>query len=118
VDLIHIHLAFLLSASISVALVTGYLSAALRGEFPWKVAVAGQLFFLVLFSYSFFLEGMTGLTVAIGSVVTLAVLMKVTAHVNWDEIFARMEKKPKPTPPPLVAPEQTPAGASPENHGG
>jgi len=72
----------------SVALVTSYLSAALGGEFPWKVALGGQLFFLVLFSYSFFIKGITGLTVAIGSVVTLAVLMRVTAHVDWEEVFA------------------------------
>ncbi|MCP4645032.1 MAG: cell envelope integrity protein CreD, partial [bacterium] len=72
---VHIHLAFAISAVVSVTLVTSYLSGALRGGFPWKVAAAGQLFFLVLFSYTFFLEGITGLAVAIGSVVTLAVLM-------------------------------------------
>lgn len=87
--LVHIHVAFLISAVVSVALVTTYLSAALRGQFPWRVAAAGQMFFLVLFSYSFFLEGVTGLTVAIGSVVTLAILMKVTAHVDWEDVFSK-----------------------------
>jgi inner membrane protein involved in colicin E2 resistance len=86
--LVHIHVAFIVSAVVSVALVTTYLSMALRGEFPWKVAAAGQIFFLVLFSYSFFLKGITGLTVAVGSVITLAILMKVTAHVDWDKVFA------------------------------
>ena len=85
--LVNINLAFLISAIVSVALVTSYLSGALRRAFPWKVAAAGQVFFLVLFSYSFFFKGITGLTVAIGSVVTLAILMKVTAHLNWDEVF-------------------------------
>ncbi|NIA13411.1 MAG: hypothetical protein GWP08_04970, partial [Nitrospiraceae bacterium] len=75
VGIVNIHVAFIISAIVSVTLVTSYLAGALRGEFPWKVAVAGQLFFLVLFSYSFFLKGITGLTVAIGSVVTLAILM-------------------------------------------
>jgi hypothetical protein len=98
---VHIHLAFAISAVVSVGLVTSYLSGALRGQFPWKVAVAGQLFFLVLFSYTFFLEGVTGLTVAIGSVVTLGVLMKVTAHVDWDEVFENAPRRPKPTPSPL-----------------
>ncbi len=46
-----------------------------------------RLFFLVLFSYSFFFKGITGLTVAVGSVVTLAVLMKVTAGIDWNEVF-------------------------------
>ncbi|MBI3117445.1 MAG: inner membrane CreD family protein, partial [Candidatus Hydrogenedentes bacterium] len=101
--LILIHVAFLISAVVSVGLVTTYLSAALRGQFPWKVAAAGQAFFLVLFSYSFFLKGITGLTVAIGSVVTLAVLMRVTAHVDWNEVFAKKPVLPvaAPAPPPL-----------------
>lgn len=92
VAFIDIHLAFGVSAVVSVFLVTSYLSAALGKAFPWKVAAAGQVFFLVLFSYSFFLQGMTGLTVAIGSVVTLGILMKMTAHVDWAEVFA---KKPR-----------------------
>ena len=99
VGIIHIHIAFVVSAVISVSLVTSYMAGALKGRFPWKVAVAGQLFFLVLFSYSFFLKGITGLTVAIGSVVTLAVLMKVTAHVDWNEVFSSVRKRK--TPPPL-----------------
>jgi inner membrane protein involved in colicin E2 resistance len=97
--IVNIHVAFIISAVVSVVMVTSYLSAALRGQFPWKVAVGGQLFFLVLFSYSFFLKGITGLVVAIGSVVTLAVLMRVTAHVDWDDVFSRIEKRPAPTPP-------------------
>ena len=101
--LVHIHLAFLISAMVSVVLVTAYLSAALRGQFPWKVAAAGQVFFLVLFSYSFFLKGITGLTVAVGSVVTLATLMKVTAHVDWEAVFSKTAIGHKPTPLPVNA---------------
>lgn len=89
-DHVTIHAAFPAAAATSVVLVTTYLSTALRGRFPWKVALAGQAFFLVLFSYSFFLEGMTGLVVAIGSVVTLAFLMRVTARVDWEEAFSRL----------------------------
>lgn len=100
VDVINVHLAFILSAIVAVALVTSYLAAALHGAFPRKIAIAGQLFYLVLFSYSFFLQGMTGLTIAIGSVVTLAVLMKVTAHLDWNEVF-RASRKNAATPPPL-----------------
>jgi len=102
VGIVNIHIAFVVSAVTSVALVTSYLSAALRGKLPWRVAVGGQLFFLVLFSYSFFFKGITGLTVAIGSVVTLGVLMKVTAHVDWNEVFAGATRKKGTAPPPLV----------------
>ncbi|HIJ64614.1 MAG TPA: hypothetical protein HPP77_01580 [Candidatus Hydrogenedentes bacterium] len=112
--IVNIHVAFVTSAAVSVVLVTSYLSAALRGEFPWKVAAAGQLFFLVLFSYSFFLKGKTGITVAIGSVVTLAVLMKVTAHVDWQDVFSRRILKPAPPPPPLGTANAV-AVESPEN---
>lgn len=97
--LVHIHLAFLLSAVVSVAMVTAYLSAALRGAFPWKIAAAGQIFFLVLFSYSFFLEGVTGITVAVGSVATLGILMNVTAHVDWETVFEKKTPNRKPAAP-------------------
>ncbi|MEM7019574.1 MAG: inner membrane CreD family protein, partial [Pseudomonadota bacterium] len=87
VDLIDIHIAFWASAVTSVALVILYLRGALGETFPWKIAFAGQLFYLVLFSYSFFLDGITGLTVTIGSILTLAVLMRVTAGTDWDVVF-------------------------------
>lgn len=87
VDLINIHLAFIAASVTSVGLVVLYLAAALGKPFPWKLAALGQLFYLVLFSYSFFLQGMTGLTVTIGSVLTLAVLMKLTARLDWNAVF-------------------------------
>ena len=102
VGLVNIHVAFVVSAIVSVFLVTSYLAGALHGKFPWKVAVGGQIFFLVLFSYSFFFQGITGLTVAIGSVVTLAVLMRVTAHVDWDTVFMKQRAVNMPPPPPVV----------------
>lgn len=89
VDHIDVHLAFVLSALVSLALTTGYLRGALGERFPTLVALGGQAFFLVLFSYSFFLEGTTGLTVALGSVVTLAVLMRVTASIDWYDFFKK-----------------------------
>jgi hypothetical protein len=49
---------------------------------------AAQVVFLVLFSYAFFFEGLTGLAITIGAIVTLFVLMQITARVSWDEVFA------------------------------
>ena len=92
VDLVNIHLAFMISSVTSVGLVIAYLAAALGPRFPWRVAALGQLFYLVLFSYSFFLKGMTGLTVTIGSVVTLAMLMKMTARLDWTRVFGADKK--------------------------
>lgn len=91
-----IHLAFLVSALVSVGLVTFYLTAALGPDFPWKIAVGGQLFFLVLFSYTFFIKGITGVIVACGTVVTLGFLMSVTAKVDWDQVFSTRARKTGP----------------------
>jgi hypothetical protein len=97
VDHVGVHVAFAVSSAVSVFLVVSYL----RLVGGWKLAVlragAAQVVFLVLFGYSFFFEGYTGLTVTIGAVVTLFVLMQVTARVDWDEILGG-------PPPPVPAP--------------
>lgn len=83
VDHIDIHLAFVISATVSVALVVSYLRIVAGAAFALFRAGVAQLVFLVLFSYAFFFEGYTGLTVTIGAIVTLFVLMQMTAHVDW-----------------------------------
>lgn len=82
VDLIPIGVAFAIAAAVSLALVGGYLRAAAGPNFA-RMAVGAQFAYLVLFSLSFFFDGLTGLTITIGSIVTLALLMTLTARVNW-----------------------------------
>ncbi len=89
IDLINVHLAFAIASIVSVTIVVSYLSSALGEAFPWKIAAVGQLVYLILFSYSFFVTGMTGLTVTIASIVTLAVLMQITSKTNWAKVFTR-----------------------------
>ncbi len=89
VDHIAIHPAFWISAGVAVGMVTLYLRGALGAAFPWKAALGGLLFYLVLFSYSFFFKGSTGLIVTIGSVLTLAVLMRLTLRTDWSTVFRR-----------------------------
>lgn len=84
VDHISIHLAFAISAAVSVALVLSYLNRALTRGFALKATVV-QLIYLVLFSYTFFFKGYTGLAITIGAVATLFVMMQLTAKVNWDQ---------------------------------
>jgi len=91
IDVINVHLAFLIASIMSVSMVVSYLSKALGADFPWRIAAAGQFVYLVLFSYSFFIKGLTGLTVTIASIATLAVLMRITSTTNWSEVF-----KPRP----------------------
>jgi len=87
-DQINIHAAFALAAGASVFLVATYLRRAGGARVALEGAVC-QIVFLVLFSYAFFFEGLTGLTVTLGAVATLFVLMQLTARVDWSEVFAR-----------------------------
>ncbi len=72
------------------------------------MAIVGQIFFLVMFSYSFFIKGFTGLTVAIGSVATLAILMKVTAAVDWEDVFKMIRRPRRQGKPPVTVPQEDP----------
>lgn len=89
VDHVDIHAAFAVAAAVSVFLVVSYLRIVGGVRFAVLEAGAAQLVFLVLFSYAFFFEGFTGLAVTIGAVVTLFVLMQVTARVDWNAAFRK-----------------------------
>lgn len=81
-DVVPVHLSFAIAASLSLVLVCGYLRMA-AGEFLFRVAVVAQSAYMVLFSYSFFFKGLTGLTLTLGGITTLGVLMALTAKVDW-----------------------------------
>lgn len=87
VDHVQIHTAFAISAVTSLALVVTYLRLVAGTRFALVRAGLAQLVFLVFFSYAFFFEGFTGLTVTVGSIVTLFILMQSTARVDWSEVF-------------------------------
>jgi hypothetical protein len=89
VDHVVQELSFVIAAAVSMALVISYLWRVAGWRFAVREAGVSQLLFLVLFSYAFFLEGYTGLVVTIGSILTLAVLMHVTARVRWAEVFGK-----------------------------
>jgi len=92
VDHVDIHLAFGLAALVSVFLVVSYLRLVAGARFAFLRAGLAQLVFLVLFSYAFFFEGYTGLTVTVGAVLTLFVLMQLTGRVDWNGVFG--ERRP------------------------
>lgn len=84
-DVMNVHLSFAISAGVSLLLVCGYLRAS-AGTFLFGVGVVAQTAYMVLFSsYSFFFKGLTGLTLTLGGVVTLGVLMALTAKVDWSK---------------------------------
>jgi inner membrane protein involved in colicin E2 resistance len=86
-DHISIHAAFLISSIVSVALVVSYLRLVVDLRFALTEAGLTQLIYLVLFSYAFFFEGFTGLTVTIGTIITLFVVMQMTGRIRWEEKF-------------------------------
>jgi hypothetical protein len=88
VDHLDINLSFAIASVVSVALVVSYLARVTGLSFALLRAGAAQALFLVLFSYVFFFEGYVGLTVTIGSILTLFVLMQATAKVDWTEVFS------------------------------
>lgn len=91
VDLMPIHLCFFLSAAASLVLVCGYLHA-VGGRALTRIALPAQFAYMVLFSYSFFFDGLSGLTIAIGAVLTLAVLMRATAKMDWSQVFVSRKR--------------------------
>ena len=88
VDHVSIHVAFGISAVVSVFLVVSYLRLVIGLHFASREAAVAQLVYLVMFSYAFFLKGFTGLAITIGSVATLFVAMQVTGRLRWSEKFA------------------------------
>lgn len=87
VDQVSVHVAFATAAAVSLALVVSYLRIVTGMRRALVSAGAAQAVFLVLFSYAFFFEGFTGLAITVGAILTLFVLMQMTARVSWDDVF-------------------------------
>ena len=87
VDHISIHLAFLICSGVSIFLVVSYLRVVVGPRFALVEAGGAQFIYLVLFAYAFLLRGFTGLAVTVGCIVTLFVVMQITARVRWSERF-------------------------------
>jgi inner membrane protein involved in colicin E2 resistance len=88
VDHISIHLAFAICSVVSIALLVSYLRVVVGLHFAVMQAGLIQFIYLVLFSYAFFFEGFTGLAVTIGAILTLFIVMQMTAKVRWQEKFS------------------------------
>lgn len=88
-DQVDINVAFAIASLVSVGLVVGYLRVVVGTNRSLVQIAASQVLFLVLFSYSFFFEGVTGLAITVGAVLTLAYFMARTARVDWEQVFAR-----------------------------
>lgn len=94
VDHLSIHWSFLICSVVSVFLVVSYLRLVVNLRFAAFEAAGAQFVYLILFSYAFFWEGFTGLSITIGSIVTLFLVMQLTGRVNWQERFRQIAQTP------------------------
>lgn len=88
VDHISIHWAFVVCSAVSLFLVWSYLRLVVGTRFALEAGGA-QFAYLILFSYAFFFQGFTGLTITIGAILTLFIAMQATAKIRWTEKFVR-----------------------------
>ena len=95
VDHISVGLSFLISSVVSLFLVVSYLRLVVGARFALVEAGISQLIYLVLFSYSFFFKGYTGLIITIASIITLFILMQMTGRIDWEKKFLAASKKGK-----------------------
>ncbi len=98
VDHLDIHAAFMIAAATSVFLVVSYMRLVVGARLALVETALSQLVYLVLFSYAFFFEGYTGLTITVLCTATLFVVMQFTGRTDWSAIF----RKPAATMPPVI----------------
>jgi inner membrane protein involved in colicin E2 resistance len=98
VDHVDIHAAFAIAAATSVFLVVTYMRLVVGARLALVETALSQLVYLVLFSYAFFFEGYTGLSITVLCIVTLFIVMQFTGRVDWSAIF----RKPGATAPPVL----------------
>ncbi|MBC8185222.1 inner membrane CreD family protein [candidate division KSB1 bacterium] len=88
-DHLNIYLTFVIASFVSLVLTISYLRVFTPKKLSYIYAPLTQSIYLIIFSYSFFFKGMTGVIVTICSVITLFILMQITAKVNWENIFSK-----------------------------
>lgn len=88
VDHVSIGVGFAIASLSSIIMVTMYLRLVVGPRFAFREAAAAQLVYQVGFAGAHFLDGYTGLTVAVLATVTLFVLMMLTGRVKWSQALS------------------------------
>ncbi len=83
VDRFSINTSFAVSSAVSLFLIVSYARLFVGWRFALREMGIAQLLYLVLFSYTFFWDGFTGLAITIGAICTLFFVMQVTGRTNW-----------------------------------
>ncbi len=89
VDHVDIHLSLLISSVVSIFLVISYMRLIVGAKFAFLETGISQFVYLVLFSYTFFLTGYTGLAITILCIITLFIVMQLTAKIDWEQQFSK-----------------------------
>jgi len=109
VDHLPVFPSFSIASAVSVLLVVTYARLFVGWRFSLLYMGVSQILYLVLFSFTFFWEGFTGLSITVGAIVTLFVMMQFTGRVKWSEMASRTGSASGPTPQPAVPPSPSPA---------
>ena len=89
VDHLLIHYAFVLASAVSIFLVTTYMRLVLGARLAFVEIGLGQFIYLVLFSYTFFFSGYTGLAITVLCIATLFAAMQLTGRIDWNAVFQK-----------------------------
>lgn len=89
VDHLAILPAFAIASAVSVLLVVSYARLFVGWQFALVYMGISQVLYMVLFSFTFFWEGFTGLSITVGAIVTLFVMMQYTGRVKWGEVTSQ-----------------------------
>jgi len=95
VDHVSVHASFIIASVVSVALVISYMRLVVGPRFAFLQVGISQFVFLVLFSYSFFFKGYTGLAITLLCVATLFITMQITGRLDWDAVFRKGSPGPR-----------------------
>ncbi len=88
IDHVAIGTAFVLASLVSLALSVSYARLFVGGRTALLQVGGSQLVYLVLFSFTFFWQGFTGLAITVGAILTLFVVMQVTGRIEWGQALA------------------------------
>ncbi len=89
VDHTNVHLAMAICSVVSIFLVISYMRLVVGDRFAFIETGLSQFVYLVLFSYAFFLEGYTGLSITVVCILTLFIVMQFTAKIDWTRSFGK-----------------------------
>lgn len=88
-DHVDIHISLLISSAVSIFLVISYMRIVAGAKFAFLETGISQFVYLVLFSYTFFLTGYTGLAITVLCIITLFIVMQLTAKIDWEQQFRK-----------------------------